>query len=63
VPVVRKIVARMIAALAVVLFAIGLPAAANAQPSGGAATAPRQYEIGPVTVCSVYHILWLEICI
>jgi hypothetical protein len=61
--VVRKIVTRMIAAVAVVLFAIGLPAAANAQAPGGAATAPREYEIGPVTVCTIYHILWAEICI
>ena len=59
----RKLV-RMIAALAVVLFAIGLPAAANAQPPGGStATAPTEYEIGPVTVCTIYHILWAEICI
>jgi hypothetical protein len=60
---VRKIITRMTAALAVVLFAIGLPAAANAQAAGNAATAPREVEIGPITVCTIYPILWAEICI
>jgi hypothetical protein len=52
----------MLVPLAVVGFAVGLPAVARAQP-GSTATAPLQVEIGPVTVCTIYPILWTEICV